>query len=120
MGPFCHKVPPTGLCLVLETPVRIINVAYLYLHQSLRKYYFYLLQGTETCLTGNACHVFIFIVGICFAGVPEQASDLGVGPVPAHGAGHGHREHPALRWLQQTEHYAGRESQLHTDTFTST
>ncbi|CAB1438862.1 unnamed protein product, partial [Pleuronectes platessa] len=39
-------------------------------------------------------------------GVPEQASELGVGAVAAHWARHGHREHSALCRLQQTEHHA--------------
>lgn len=46
------------------------------------------------------------------AGVPEQAPDLGVGTVAAHWPGHGHREHPALCRLQQTEHNTGRESRV--------
>lgn len=44
------------------------------------------------------------------AGVPEQAPDLGVRTVAAHWPGHGHREHPALCRLQQTEHNTRRES----------
>lgn len=46
------------------------------------------------------------------AGVPEQAPDLGLGTVAAHWPGHGHREHPALCWLQQTEHNTRRESRM--------
>lgn len=46
------------------------------------------------------------------AGVPEQAPDLGVGTVAAHWPGHGHREHPALCRLQQTEHNTRRESHV--------
>lgn len=34
------------------------------------------------------------------AGIPEQASELGVRTVAAHWPCHGHREHPALRRLQ--------------------
>lgn len=56
---------------------------------------------------------FVFHSCCLVAGVPKQASDLGVGAVAAHGPRHGHREHPALRWLQPTEHYTGRESHMH-------
>lgn len=38
------------------------------------------------------------------AGVPEQAPELGVRPVAAHGAGPGYGGRPALRRLQQAEH----------------
>lgn len=47
------------------------------------------------------------------AGVPEQASELGVRTVPAYWPRHGHREHTALCWLQQTEYYTRRKSQTH-------
>lgn len=47
-----------------------------------------------------------------FAGVPEQAPDLGLRPVAAHWPGHGHREHPALCGLQQTEHNTWRECRM--------
>lgn len=40
-------------------------------------------------------------------GIPEQTSELGVGSVSAHGSRHGHREHPALRWIQPAEHQLG-------------
>lgn len=41
------------------------------------------------------------------AGVPEQASELGVGSLAAHRPRHGNGEHPALCRLQQAEHHAG-------------
>ena len=46
-----------------------------------------------------------------FSGVPEQTPELGFRSLPAHGPGHGHREHPPLRWLQQTEHHTRGRSQ---------
>ena len=39
------------------------------------------------------------------SGIPEQTPELGVGAVAAHGAGHGHREHPSVCQLQQAEHH---------------
>lgn len=49
------------------------------------------------------------------AGVLEQAPELGVRPFAAHWPGHGHREHTALRRLQQTEYHTRRESHMHAD-----
>lgn len=48
------------------------------------------------------------------AGVLEQAPELGVRTFAAHWPGHGHREHTALRRLQQTEYHTRRESHTHT------
>lgn len=47
------------------------------------------------------------------AGVLEQAPELGVRTFAAHWPGHGHREHTALRRLQQTEYHTRRESHTH-------
>ncbi len=58
------------------------------------------------CLSITTSHLCV----VSCAGVPEQASELGVRTVPAHWPGHGHREHTALRRLQQTEYYTRRES----------
>lgn len=65
------------------------------------------------------CCLFSTLPDLPAAGIPEQASDLGVRPVPAHWPRHGHGEHLALRRLQQAEHNTRRESpatahELHT------
>ncbi len=41
---------------------------------------------------------------VCVSGVSEQASDLAVGFVSAHGFGDGYREHSQLRGIQPSEH----------------
>lgn len=56
----------------------------------------------------------VSIFTIFLAGVPEQASDLGVGAVTAHWPRDGHREHTSLCRLQQTEYHTRRESHTHT------
>lgn len=43
-------------------------------------------------------------------GVPQQASDVGIGFVSAHRACHGHGEHTALCRLQPAEYHSWRES----------
>ncbi len=47
------------------------------------------------------------IVNVFSTGIPEQASELGVGSVSAHRSGYGHWEHPALCWIQPSEHQSG-------------
>lgn len=54
--------------------------------------------------------VFLFCVGVL-----EQAPELGVRTFAAYWPGHGHREHTALRRLQQTEYHTRRESRRHAD-----
>lgn len=45
---------------------------------------------------------FMFI--FCSVGVFKQAPELGFRPFAAHWPRHGHREHTAFCWLQQTEY----------------
>lgn len=55
-------------------------------------------DSTEAgCISKVKQHFFV-------PGVPEQTPELGVRAVTAHRAGHGHRECPSFRRLQQAEH----------------
>lgn len=77
-------------------------------------------DGNPSCILTLANITFYLSLSVCSyfyvvynAGVPEQASELGVRTVPAYWPRHGHREHTALCWLQQTEYYTWRKSQTH-------
>lgn len=100
MGSFSHKVSPAGEWLYHSTECECccssqkLNLIFTFALQ------FIFLKMLTLC-----------ILNLCCVGVLKQAPELGFWPFTAHWPRHGHGEHTALCWLQQTEYNTRRKYQ---------